>query len=120
MGDAFAQNIMTLVAVLIIVGSSIANSQTTEPYDQAKLEAFATAAINTNKLMARWQPLVDQANNAEEAISLTEQANEEIVMMIENTPNLDLAEFQEISEAAQADPALMNRINEIARQLDEF
>ena len=120
MRDAFTQNIITFVAVLIIIGSSIAKSQATEPYDQAKLEAYATAAILTNKLIAQWQPLVDQAGNPEEATALTEQANEEIAMMIENTPDLNLAEFQEISEAAKADPALMNRINEIANQLEAF
>jgi Domain of unknown function (DUF4168) len=84
-----------------------------EQYDQAKLESFVTAALAVNKLVEQWTPRIQGAQNETEAAQLREQANGELVAAIQQSNGISVEEYRQISQAAQSDPTLMDRISQI-------
>ena len=84
-----------------------------EQYDQAKLESFVTAALAVNKLVEQWTPRIQGAQNETEAAQLREQANGELMAAIQQSNGISVDEYRQISQAAQSDPTLMDRISQI-------
>lgn len=101
--------IMALLFVVLASGASQAQDQ----YEQAKLESFVTAALAVNRLVDQWTPRIQSAQDDTEAANLREQANGELVAAIEQTDGISVEEYREISQAAQTDPGLMDRISGI-------
>lgn len=97
--------------------TSIAQSQMQEPktpeFSQAKLEAFVDAAQSVDLLVQKWRPRIQGAQNQEQARSLTEQANMELVGAIESTRGISVDEYRSINAAARNDTVLASRINKI-------
>lgn len=79
----------------------------------AQLESFVDAAIVVNDLIEEWQPRIMAAETDEQAAQLREQANVELAQAIEATEGMTLQEYQQIGQAAQADPELSERIHDI-------
>lgn len=82
-------------------------------YTEEQLESFVDAAVAVNDLIEDWRPRITAAESEEQAAQLREQANEELAEAIEQTEGMSLEEYQQIGQAAQADPELSERINEI-------
>ncbi len=102
---------MILASSLVLLPTGAPRAD--EPYDQAKLESFVTAALAVNQLVEEWTPRIQGAQNETEAAQLREQANGELVAAIQQSNGISVDEYRQISEAAQNDPALMTRITEI-------
>lgn len=83
---------------------------------EAKLEAFVAAAVSVSQIIEQWTPRIESAESQEAADDLLDQANAELVAAIEETGGITLEEYKEISQAAQADPSLSARIEEIFNQ----
>lgn len=117
----------TAVAAFLIVASTPANSRTQETYEQAKLktfeqdklEAFVTATLKINRLIAKRQPQVDNAETEDQATALAEAAVDEIAGIIGETTGISLPEYRAISKASKRAPALLQRLKDIAKQLHE-
>lgn len=90
-----------------------------EHFDRAKLVAFATAAVEIDRLVAIRQPEIDKAETEAKANALADAAVDEIAAIIENTRGIDLSEYRVISKAIARDPVLHRRVNDIAKQLKE-
>jgi Domain of unknown function (DUF4168) len=88
-----------------------AQSQT--DISDAKLESFVVAALAVNELMQEWSPRIEGAQNEDEANTLRQQAQSEFVEAVEETDGITLDEYQTIGQAAQQDPELNARIQEI-------
>ena len=82
-------------------------------FTEDQLESFVDAAVTVNDLIESWRPRITAAESEEQAAQLREQANEELAEAIEQTEGMSLEEYQQIGQAAQADPELSERINEI-------
>lgn len=82
-------------------------------FTEDQLESFVDAAVAVNDLIESWRPRITAAESEEQAAQLREEANEELAEAIEQTEGMSLEEYQEIGQAAQADPELSERINEI-------
>ena len=82
-------------------------------FTEDQLESFVDAAVTVNDLIESWRPRITAAESEEQAAQLREQANEELAEAIEETEGMSLEEYQQIGQAAQADPELSERINEI-------
>ena len=65
------------------------------------------------ELIRQWNPRIQGAENAEQAAQLREQASAELVDTISRTEGITVEEYQQIGQAAQGDPDLAARINEI-------
>ena len=102
---------MILVMSLLAFGASGGSAQ--EQYTEEKLHSFVTAAISVNDLVQEWGPRIGAAESEQEAADLREQANAELRAAIEATPGITVEEYQEIGQAAQADPELSTKIQDI-------
>lgn len=81
-----------------------------------KLHAFIVAALKVGDLIDQWTPKIEAAKTPEEQDKLKQQANSELVAAIQGNGDLTLPEYQEISTAAENDPALQERILNILQQ----
>jgi Cu2+-containing amine oxidase len=110
---------MMLLAAFMTAVSMPAFSQKQEAFGQAKLEAFATAAIKIERLVAERQPQIDKAETLEQANAIADAAVDEIAAIIVDTPGITLPEYRVISRAVENDPELHERVNMIAKRLQE-
>lgn len=88
-------------------------------YEQAKLEAFVTAAIAVRQLAEAWNPRIREAKSQEEAGEMIAEASAEMTAAIERTEGITLEEYAEIRDAAPNQPELAAEINEIYRRMQD-
>jgi hypothetical protein len=91
------------------------------PMEQAqftddKLERFLDAAIEVQELTQDYTPRVQAAESEAEQKELVEEANAQIRGAVEDVDGLSIEEYVAIGQAAQADPALAQRITAMAEQ----
>jgi hypothetical protein len=98
---------------LALAASGSAWAQTRTEFTDQQLESFVVAALAVDKLVREWNPRIQGAKNAEHAAQLRDQASAELVDTIQRTEGITLEQYQEIGRAAQNDPELAARINEI-------
>jgi hypothetical protein len=102
-----------VIVALSLAFSAAGAVQAQEQYEQEKLESFVVAALAVNELVEQWTPRIQGAQDETEAAQLRDQANSELVNAINQANGITVEEYRQISQAAQADPALMARISEI-------
>jgi Domain of unknown function (DUF4168) len=88
-------------------------AQAQPEFSDQQLESFVVAALAVDEVIRQWNPRIQAAENEARAAELREQANAELVEVITRTDGITIEQYQEIGRAAQADPALAARINEI-------
>jgi hypothetical protein len=93
------------------LATSVAQAQT--EFSDAKLESFVVAAIAVDQKIREWNPRIQAAQTEQEAAELREQASNDVLKTIDGTEGMSVEEYQQIGQAAQADPELATRINEI-------
>jgi hypothetical protein len=84
-----------------------------EDYSDQQLRSFAVAAIDVNRLSGEWRSRIDQASSEDEALRLRQEANAEILAVIEAAEGVSPEEYLQIAQEAQEDEALRARIAEI-------
>lgn len=114
--DALKRCLGILVGALLFTILTPAASLPNETSEQAVLEAYVTAAINTTQFMAAWRRIVEQANSEEQAAAFSTYVTHRIVAVIEDTTDITFAEYQDISKALKADPALKQQLSRIVKQ----
>jgi hypothetical protein len=105
---------LALALSLGLATASAPRAQT--DFSDAKLESFVVAAIAVDEKIQEWNPRIQAAQSEEEATQLREQASNEVLETINGTEGMSVDEYQQIGQAAQADPALAARITEIYDQ----
>lgn len=103
-----------LALALAASGSAWAQAQT--EFSDQQLESFVVAALAVDELIREWNPRIQAAENDEQAAQLREEANAALLETITETEGMTVEEYQEIGRAAQADPELAARINEIYQE----
>ena len=88
-----------------------------EEYSDAKLQSFASAVIAVNAVIERWRPQIQAAPSEADKQQMAEQANEEMRAAVDGTEGMSVEEYQRIAQAAQADTALMARIDQALQQM---
>jgi hypothetical protein len=109
----------TLRTLALLLGLGLATASAAHAqaeFSDAKLESFVVAAIAVEKKIQEWSPRVQAAQNEQEAAELREQASADVIETIDGTEGMSVDEYQQIGQAAQADPDLATRINEIYSQ----
>jgi hypothetical protein len=79
----------------------------------AKLESFVVAAMKVNGLIDQWTPRIEAAKTPEEKAQLKQTANGQLVQAIQSNGDLTVQEYQQISQRAEGDKALQDRIVKI-------
>ncbi|MEQ8354284.1 MAG: DUF4168 domain-containing protein [Kiloniellaceae bacterium] len=78
-------------------------------FSQAKLESYAAAVNNVQRVDDAWQPKLSQAETAEEIESMTRQATDEMIGEIEGQ-GLTVEEYNSITQAAEQNDLLYDHI----------
>lgn len=84
-----------------------------------KLEAFTRAAITVQGQSRRWQSSIQSAGSEAEAEQLKQQAQQEMAATVQQQPNITVKEYVQISQAMRQDARLYQRVQGIARSLQE-
>jgi len=92
------------------IGLAMTGTALAEEFSDGKLKSFATALNSINQLAERWKPQVEAATSEDQANALINEFEVEVSQVIENTDGIVVAEYEEIVQAAQSDPALTDRI----------
>lgn len=85
-------------------------------FSQAQLEAYAAAVVKVQEIDRAWQPKIDQAENETEAEIMTTEATDEMIGEIE-AEGLSVQEYNAITQAAEQDPQLYDRIMTLLAQV---
>lgn len=88
-----------------------------EEYSDTKLHSFADAVLAVNAIVEQWRPQIQAAPNETDAEQMAQQANEEMRAAVAGTEGITVEEYQEIAQAAQADPQLMARIDQVFQEM---
>jgi membrane protein implicated in regulation of membrane protease activity len=105
-----------LVAALFVALAGAA-ALAAEEYSQAKLQSFASAVLAVNAIVEEWRPQIQAASSEADKQRLAEQANEEMRAAVEGTEGMTVEEYQGIAQAAQSDPQLMARLDEVFKEM---
>lgn len=85
-------------------------------FSDDKLDSFLDAALEVQTLSESYTPRVQAAENEAEQKALVEEANTAIRGAVEDVEGITVEEYIQIGEAAQADPALAQRITAMAQE----
>jgi len=84
-----------------------------------KLEAFTRAAITVQGQSRQWQSSIQSAGSEAEAEQMKQQAQQEMAATVQQQPNITVKEYVQISQAMRQDAQLYQRVQGIARRLQE-
>jgi outer membrane murein-binding lipoprotein Lpp len=102
--------ICLLAALLLIAGRATIAA---EDYSDTKLQSFASAVIAVNAVVEQWRPQIQAAPSEADKQQMAKQANQEMRAAVDGTEGITVDEYQAIARAAQADAALMARIDRV-------
>lgn len=103
-----------VVVFMVIALWNVHGVATADPMDH-KLEAFVEAASAVDRVKAVWQPKIASAD-AEQVITLRQQANQEIRRSIDAVDGISFADYQRIRQNLASDPDLLARVTDIMRE----
>jgi len=106
----------TVALAFALAASGPVWAQAQPEFSDQQLESFVVAAIAVDEVIREWNPRIQAAEDDAQAAQLREQANAELVEAITRTDGITVEEYQEIGRAAQGDPDLAARINEIYQE----
>jgi predicted Co/Zn/Cd cation transporter (cation efflux family) len=106
---------LTCLAAALFV--ALAAPALAEEYSQAKLQSFANAVLAVNAIVEQWRPQIQGASSEADRQRMAEQANEEMRAAVEGTDGMTVEEYQAIAQAAQADPQLMARMDQVFKDM---
>lgn len=80
--------------------------------DDEMIEAFAEAQIRVEEIRNSYMGEYQAAETDEQRQEINEEATEEMVEAIRDTPDLTVEEYDAVIQAANQDPSIAERINE--------
>lgn len=81
--------------------------------DEQQLEAFVVARADVQEIQQDYTSRLQSAENDQDAADLQAEAQEKMVSAVEDA-GLSVQEFNRIAEAAQNDPEVQEKIQELA------
>jgi spore cortex formation protein SpoVR/YcgB (stage V sporulation) len=103
-----------LAAFCITIVAQMASAA--DDYSDAKVRSFVDAVLAVNAVVERWRPQIQAASSEADKQQMAQQANQEMRAAVEGTDGMTVEEYQAIAQAAQADPQLMARIDQVFRE----
>ena len=107
--------VTSVVAALFLTGAQPLLAG--EEYSDTKLQSFADAVLAVNAVVEQWRPQIQAAPNETDAEQMAQQANEDMRAAVAGTEGITVEEYQEIAQAAQTDPQLMARIDQVFQEM---
>jgi len=91
-----------------------------QQFSDAKLQAFAVAAVEVSDLLREWRPKIQAARqdgNQDELNRLREEANAQLLDAIKGADGITVDEYKNISATAREDKELYQRLNDMVKQV---
>ncbi len=107
LGLAFAP---LIAAAPVLAQEADMAPQSTAEYSDEMLSAFVVAALDVADLRQTYQARLEAAPTPEEQQAIVDEANNEIMGVVESAEGITVEEYIEIGQTAAADPALNERI----------
>ena len=76
-----------------------------------KLRSFAVATLEFQTINQEYQPRFEAAASPEAQQQIAQEANAEMVLVVEQIDDLTVPEYNAIAEAARNNPEIMQQIN---------
>lgn len=80
-------------------------------FSEDKLQSFAVAFLEIDKLRREYTPRMEQAQSEEEKQQIQTEAGQKMLQAVEDTENISTDEYNAIIQSAQADPDFAQRLN---------
>ncbi|PDV90465.1 hypothetical protein CO652_03250 [Rhizobium sp. H4] len=83
---------------------------TSAPVSDQKLEAFAVAYLQVDKVRQQYSAKIDATKDQAAKQKLQEEAKKEMVETVQSSNDISVEEYSSILTAAQSDPALAKKV----------
>jgi hypothetical protein len=88
-----------------------AENMPSENFSDEQLRSFAVATLQIQDVGQEYQPRMEAAESTEEQQALAQEANAQMVQIVEQVEGITVPEYNAIAEAARANPEVMQQIN---------
>lgn len=105
-------------APMVAVTSQSAAAQSAETFTSEELDIFTNALLEVAEVREKFTPRLQSAENEEEEAAIVEEANQEIMQVIEDADGITVDRYTEIAQAANEDQELNQRIIERVQSMD--
>jgi len=89
---------------------------TQSEFSEEKLQSFAVAFLEVDKITKEYMPKMQQASSEEEQKQVRDEAGAKMVEAVEGSDGITVEEYNKIIESAQADPDLAQKISGYIQQ----
>lgn len=97
-------------APMVAMTAQSAAAQNEGSYSSEELDIFTTALLEVADVREKYTPKLQEAESEEKQASIVQEANDEIMRVIEDTDGITLDRYTEIAQAASEDQGLNRRI----------
>jgi hypothetical protein len=105
-------------APMVAFTAQSAAAQSAESYSSEELDIFTNALLEVAEVRQKYTPMLQGAESEEEEASVVEEANAEIMQVIEETDGITVDRYTEIAQAANEDQELNQRIIERVQSME--
>ncbi|MFO7920223.1 MAG: DUF4168 domain-containing protein [Nioella sp.] len=97
-------------APMVAVTAQSAAAQSESSYSSEELDIFTNALLEVAEVRQKYTPQLQSAESEDDEMAIVEEANEEIMQVIEDTDGITVDRYTEIAQAASEDQELNQRI----------
>ncbi len=106
-------------APMVTLTAQSAAAQSSDEYSSEELDIFTDALLEVAEVREKYTAELEGAEDGDEEAAIVEEANEEIVEVIEAKDGITLDRYTEIAQAANEDQELNERIIERVQAAEE-
>lgn len=106
-------------APMVTLTAQSAAAQSSDEYSSEELDIFTDALLEVAEVREKYTAELEGAADGDEEAAIVEEANEEIVEVIEAKDGITLDRYTEIAQAANEDQELNERIIERVQAAEE-
>lgn len=106
-------------APMVTVTAQSAAAQSESSYSSEELDIFTNALLEVAEVRQKYTPQLQSAENEDEEMAIVEEANAEIMQVIEDTDGISIDRYTEIAQAASEDQELNQRIIKRVQSAEE-
>ncbi|MFO7757952.1 MAG: DUF4168 domain-containing protein [Roseovarius sp.] len=106
-------------APMVAITAQGAAAQSAEDYSSEELDIFSNALLEVAEVREKYTPMLQGAETPDEEAEIVEEANAEIMQVIEDTDGITIDRYTEIAQAANEDQELNERIIKRVQSMDD-
>ena len=114
---AIALALATAPMVTVMAQSAAAQSESS--YSSEELDIFTNALLEVAEVRQKFTPRLQSAESEDEEMAIVQEANDEIMQVIEDTDGMTIDRYTEIAQAASEDQELNQRIIKRVQSMEE-